>query len=140
MAFAQNAIPSYAVKPTAFKVTFPTTAKTVFTDASNTAVLVAPDADHPRTFGLIWAQPVVTLSGGVLQAYLYDGTNYTLYDEVAHSAQTLSTTAAGTAIVFTKATATSPLVLPEGWSLLVATKVTQTAGALIANAQLGKVF
>jgi hypothetical protein len=143
LAYTPNLAPTYPTGPTARMATVPATAKTVFTDASNTAVLVdrATDTLNNRmTFGSVFVQPNANIVAGKFQLYLYDGTTYRLLKEVVNTAQAgITATAAGTPIDFGYLP-TAPLVVPDGYSLLVATAVAQTASSVVAHAQLGKVF
>lgn len=141
MAFTPNLNPAYALGPYSWRVNVPATAKTVFNDASNTAVLVPAQANNRVSVGLLYVQNVLTVVSGKLMLYLFDGVStYQTVDDVAVSAQTPGTTTAGNKTTWATWSSAQPLIIPEGHSLLVATSVAQTAGALIAHAQLGKIY
>jgi hypothetical protein len=141
MAYGQLKDPAYA-NPWAGsgRCVLPAAAKTVFNDVSNTAVLLAADADRRRQIGLIYVKPMITIVQGKLQLYYYDGTSYVCIDEVTHAAGTVSTTATPDKIVFSQFTKDTPLFLHEGHSLLLATTVAQTANSLVGVAGLIKAF
>lgn len=141
MPYTPNPVPVYPTGPASYSVALPATAKTVFTDTSNTATLVAADADRRRTFGSIYAKQVGAIVAGKIQIYRYDGTTAFLLDELILTASTPNTTTiAGTTYEFTRWSKDTPLTLMEGHSLLVAFTTAQAAGSMIANAALGKVF
>jgi hypothetical protein len=135
---SNNAV--FPLGPMATKVAVPATAKTVLTDTSNAAILVASMANNRQQFGLIYAQPAITYVAGKLMLFLYDGATAFDIDEIAHAAGTVSTTASPGMIQFTRWSASQPLIIPEGHTLYVASAVAQSAGAFVAHAQLGKVF
>ena len=141
MVYAQLKDPAYA-NPWALggRCVLPAAAKTVFTDNSNTAILLAADADRRRQIGLIYVKPMITIVAGKVQLYYYDGANYFCIDDVTHVAGTVSTTATPDKLVFTQYTKDTPLILHEGHSLLLATTVAQTAGAMVGVAGLVKAF
>ena len=141
MAYAQLKDPAYA-NPWALggRCVLPAAAKTVFTDNSNTAILLAADADRRRQIGLIYVKPILSLAQGKLQLYYCDGTNYYCIDKLPHAAGTVSTTATPDKLVFSQFTKDTPLILHEGHSLLLATAVAQTAGAMVGVAGLAKAF
>lgn len=142
MPFIPNEKPTYATGPTSFTAVVPATAKTVFTNDSNTAVLV-DKATHTKynvvTIGSIFVQPTVNIVAGKLQLYLWDGTTAWMLAEEAHLAQaSINTTTKGVAIEFTRYSTLSPLVVPLARSLLIASTLGQPAGSLVAHAQLAK--
>lgn len=140
MSFTPNPTPAYPTGPLSAPAVLPSSAKTTFTDTTNAVQLVAAMANNRQAIGYIYAQPIITIVQGKLMLYVWDGTNLRCIDEVAHAAATVSTTAAAAAIEFTKWSAARPLILMEGQSLWIASAVAQTANALHAHAQLGKVF
>lgn len=141
MAFTPNAVPRYARGPFSYSAVVPASAKTVFNDASNTAILIdrtSPQGtlDYRLALPVIYAIPSANIAQGKLQLYLSDGTNHRLVDEVAHAAQSgITATVAAVVIPFPRWSASSPLIVPDGWSLLVSSTTAQTAGVLIIHAQ-----
>jgi hypothetical protein len=141
MVWTPNATPFYPLGPISSRVAVPATAKTVMNDASNTATLVAALANNRQTFNGVVAKPVASIAAGRLLLFDFDGgTTYIFLDDVAHGLQTVSTTAAGSDIVFPRFSKDVPLILLEGHALLIATAVAQTAGSLFAHAVGGKVW
>lgn len=142
MPFIPNEKPTYATGPTSFTAVVPATAKTVFTNDSNTAVLVdkaTHTKDNVVTIGSIFVQPTANIIAGKLQLYFWDGTTAWLLAEEVHLAQSgINTTTKGVAIEFPRYSVSSPLVVPLARSLLIASTLGQTAGSLVAHAQLAK--
>ena len=140
MAFTSNLKPTYSLGPMAAKVVLPAAAKTVLTDTSNAAKLVSAMNDNRQLFGMVFAQPAATLVAGKLMLFLVSGASAFDIDEIAHAAMTVNTTTRADMIQFSRWSNNSPLIIPEGHELWIATAVAQTAGALVGHAQSGKVF
>ncbi len=141
MAFSTD--PIYSAGPVAGVVNVPATAKTVLTDISNAGLLVAANATRWQSFASVFAQATATLVAGKLMLFLYDTTTAFPIETVIFAAGTVTTTTnpIGTngklAFGFSDA---SKLWIPPTYSLYIANSVAQTAGALTAHAQIGKLY
>lgn len=67
-------------------------------------------------------QATGTTTAGVVRLYLYDGTTYHLFKEVAVTAITPSATTRAFYSDISTITNTKPLLLPNGWSLRASTQ------------------
>lgn len=147
MAWAQNAVPTYPLRPHGYKVSLGTpSAKTTFADLTNAVKLIDQDPNFIRSIGLIYCVATVTLVAGKLLLLMNDGTNTWMVDELVFTAATISTTAnpAGAGgdgkLIFPKWTPAAPLILPEAHHLYIGVTTAQSANALVAHAQQVKVF
>jgi len=142
MPFTPNPTPVYAAGPIAAgPIVLPSTAKTVFTDQTNAVQLLAATANNRQVITGLSVEVTATLTAGKLLAFLSLGATAGQTFEVgsvAHAALTVSTTAAVAPIAFAF-TPTAPLIIPEGYSLWLASAVAQPAGALVGYG-IGKIF
>ena len=142
MPFTPNLAPNYAIGPIAAgPIALPSTAKTALNDQTNAVQILASTANNRQVITGLSVEVTATLTAGKLLAFLSNGTSVGQSFEVgsvAHAALTVSTTAAVTPIAFAF-TPTAPLIIPEGYSLWLASAVAQPAGALIGYG-IGKIF
>jgi len=104
-----------------------TTADTSLTAPTTVGTIVTAGASGTR-IDYIDIQGVATTVAGLINLFVYDGTNYILWNQVPVIAITSSTTApAFTAALSSNGNANiMPLTLPTGYSLRAATSVAQT--------------
>lgn len=134
MPHTPNPTPNYALAPASFRAAVSATANTLVD-------LVPTDPDRVRVFPLVYAQAVITTVAGKLQLVMHDGTTGVIIDEVPLSAGTINTTTNPVGkIDFPKWTKDYPLVVPAGFALKFTCTTAQTAAAVVAVAQSGKVF
>lgn len=79
------------------------------------------------------ASLVATTVAGLVYVFLHDGTNYRLFDTIAITAITASTTVAP----FRLSRTYSNLVLKSGWSLRCSQSISGNASILVASAMGG---
>lgn len=142
MALSMNANPYYPKEPCSFSVAVPSSAKTTLNDNSNIAVLVAGASGKAYSFNQIFVQSLITTVAGKLMLFIKDASaNYRMLDEQILAAGTISTTANPVGkIIFPQWTKDYPLILPESHDLVIGVSTAQTAGALIAHAQGGRLY
>lgn len=141
MAYAANPTPIYAREPLdLMPVAVPSTAKSVFTDISNSVLIAsnATNSQRKRVYQKVFIQPTANLTAGRMMLFKYDGTTAYLAKDVAHGSISVTTTAEGAEIDF-GFTDADPLILEEGWSAYVGSAVAQAAGSAIVNGR-GKLF
>ena len=104
-----------------------TTADTSLTAPSTVGTIVTAGASGTR-IDYIDIQGVATTVAGLINLFVYDGTNYVLWNQVPVIAITSSTTApAFAAYLSSNGNANiMPLTLPTGYSLRATTSVAQT--------------
>jgi len=104
-----------------------TTADTSLTAPTTVGTIVTAGASGTR-IDYIEIQGVATTVASLINLFVYDGTNYILWNQVPVIAITSSTTApAFVATLSSNGNANiMPLTLPTGYSLRAATSVTQT--------------
>lgn len=124
------AAPAYAVTSRVLAGLVPATQ-----DTSNTAPTHVTSLGSAGSNGTKIAQidviPTATVVAGIVNIFLYDGTNYHLHEPVTIPAATVSATAAPVKQSFTY----DNLVLPSGWSLAVSVTVAGDVGIIEVNAQ-----
>jgi hypothetical protein len=104
-----------------------TTADTSLTAPTTVGTVLTAGASGTR-IDYIDVQGVATTTSGLINLFVYDGTNYMLWQQVPVQAVTSSTTAPA----FTVALSSNgnanllPLTLPTGYSLRATTSVAQT--------------
>ena len=111
-----------------------TTADTSLTAPTTVGTVLTAGASGTR-IDYIEVQGVATTSAGLVNLFVYDGTNYILWQQVAIQAVTSSTTAPA---YFTNLSSNvnaniMPLILPSGYSLRATTSVTQTGVRVTAH-------
>jgi hypothetical protein len=104
-----------------------TTADTSLTAPTTANTIVTAGSSGTR-IDYIDVQGVANTSAGIVNLFVYDGTNYILWNQVPIQAVTQSTTVpAFTAALSSNGNANiMPLILPTGYSLRAAASVTQT--------------
>lgn len=104
-----------------------TTADTSLTAPTTVGTVVTAGASGTR-IDYIDIQGVATTVAGIINLFLFDGTNYILWNQVPVIAVTSSTTAvAFQAVLSSNSNANiMPLTIPTGWSLRATTSTAQT--------------
>ena len=104
-----------------------TTADTSLTAPTTVGTVVTAGASGTR-IDYIEIQGVATTVAGIINLFLFDGTNYILWNQVPVIAVTSGTTAvAFQALLSSNSNANiMPLTLPTGWSLRATTTTAQT--------------
>ena len=104
-----------------------TTADTSLTAPTTVGTVVTAGASGTR-IDYIDIQGVATTAAGIINLFLFDGTNYILWNQVPVIAVTSGTTAvAFQAVLSSNSNANlMPLTLPTGWSLRATTTTAQT--------------
>lgn len=116
----------YASTPVVGSATL-TTADTSLTEPTTVGTVLTAGASGTR-IDYIDIQGVATTVASLVNLFIYDGTNYILWQQVPVVAVTSSTTApAFSAVLSSNVNANvMPLTLPTGYSLRATTSVTQT--------------
>lgn len=140
MAYQPNSVPYYSKGPLNLNpVVLPSTAKTVFTDTSNTVTVVPTVAVGAKVaVQKLVVRSVANLTAGRMVALLTNGTTTLQAKDVAHTSTTVSTTAGAADIDF-GLTDTDPIFVEEGWSLIVGSAVAQAANAAVVTGR-GRTF
>jgi hypothetical protein len=104
-----------------------TTADTSLTAPTTVGTIVTAGASGTR-IDYIDIQGVATTVAGLINLFVFDGTNYILWNQVPVIAITSSTTAPAFAALLSSNNNSNimPLTLPTGYSLRAATSVAQT--------------
>jgi hypothetical protein len=104
-----------------------TTADTSLTAPSTVGTIVSAGASGTR-IDYIDVQGVATTIAGLVNLFVYDGTNYILWNQVPVIAITSSTTSPAFSAVLSSNNNSNimPLTLPTGYSLRATTSVAQT--------------
>lgn len=110
-----------------------TTADTSLTAPTTVGTVLTAGSSGTR-IDYIEIQGVATTTSGLINLFIFDGTNYLLWQQVPVVAITSSTTApAFTATLSSNVNAnTMPLTIPTGYSLRATTSVAQTGIRVIA--------
>lgn len=119
--------PTFAATPNVGSGLIPATLDTSLTAPTNVTTIVTGGANGTKVEELIF-QAVGTTVAGNVNVFLYDGSNYHLYDQVLLTATTSSTTA----VAFRTNRQYANLVVPNTWTL----KVT---GTIAGNQSMVKV-
>ena len=123
--------PAFAVTPRIGAVNV-ATANTNRDGTGTVATLITGAATGTRIAEIV-VQARVTTTAGMVRIFLYDGTTYRFWDEVAIAAATVSATVKGTRL----ATLYSNLVLPNAsWSLVVSTHNAESMDVIALGADL----
>ena len=110
-----------------------TTADTSLTAPTTVGTVLTAGASGTR-IDFIEVMGVATTVSGIVNLFIYDGTTYTLWQQIPVVAVTTSTTA----ISFSSVTATNntpnvmPMIIPTGYSLRATTTIAQTGVKVIA--------
>jgi hypothetical protein len=104
-----------------------TTADTSLTAPTTVGTIVSAGSSGTR-IDYIEVQGVATTVAGLINLFIYDGTNYILWNQVPVIAITSSTTSPAFAAYLSSNSNSNvmPLTLPTGYSLRATTSVTQT--------------
>lgn len=104
-----------------------TTADTSLTAPTTVGTVLTAGSSGTR-IDYIDVQGVATTNAGLVNLFLFDGTNYVLWAQVPVIAVTSSTTAPAFQSTLSSNVNANllPLVLPSGWSLRATTTVAQT--------------
>lgn len=98
-----------------------TTADTSRTAPTNVATVFTAGSNGSRIDSVV-IEGTGTTTAGVIRLWIYDGTNYRLFNETLVTAITPSTTVA----VFTASLSYNTLLLPNGYSLRATTNNSET--------------
>jgi len=111
-----------------------TTADTSLTAPATIGTVFTAGASGSR-IDYIDVQGVATTIAGIINVFLYDGTNYRLFTQIPIQAVTSSTTAPAFSTTISSNTNPNilPLNLPTGYSVRVTTTVAQTGIVVIAQ-------
>jgi hypothetical protein len=103
------------------------TAETNLTTPTTVGTIVTAGASGTR-IDYIDIQGVATTVAGLINLFVYDGSNYILWNQVPVQAVTSSTTAPAFSALLSSNNNSNimPLTLPSGYSLRAATSVAQT--------------
>ena len=112
------ASPIFATTPKAGSAAVSATADTGWTAPSNTVTIVTGGSSGSKVEEIIFQGIGVTLAG-IVNVFLYDGTNYSLIDQVKFLGVSGSTTASAERFVRQY----SNLLVPNGYSLRVTSMV-----------------
>jgi hypothetical protein len=123
--------PAFAVTPQIGAVNV-ATANTNRDGTGTVATLITGAATGTRIAEIV-VQARVTTTAGMVRIFLYDGTTYRFWDEVAIAAATVSATVKGTRV----STLYSNLVLPNAsWSVVVSTHNAESIDVIALGADL----
>lgn len=123
--------PAFAVTPRIASVNV-ATANTNRDGTGTVATLITGAATGTRIAEIV-VQARVTTTAGMVRIFLYDGTTYRFFDEVAIAAATASASVKATRL----ATLYSNLVLPNAsWSLVVSTHNAESIDVIALGADL----
>jgi hypothetical protein len=123
--------PAFAVTPRIGAVNV-ATANTNRDGTGTVATLITGAATGTRIAEIV-VQARVTTTAGMVRIFLYDGTTYRFFDEVAIAAATVSGTVKGTRV----STLYGNLVLPNAsWSLVVSTHNAESIDVTALGADL----
>ena len=116
----------YASTPKVGSATL-TTADTSLTAPTTVGTIVTAGASGTR-IDYIDVQGVATTVAGLINLFIYDGTNYILWNQVPVQIVTSSTTVPAFAAYLSSNSNANimPLTLPTGYSLRATTSITQT--------------
>jgi len=123
--------PAFAVTPRIASVNV-ATANTNRDGSGTVATLITGAATGTRIAEIV-VQARVTTTAGMVRIYLYDGSSYRFFDEVAIAAATVSASVKGTRV----STIYNNLVLPSAsWSLVVSTHNAESMDVTALGADL----
>jgi len=102
-------------------------------DGSGTVATLITGAATGTRIAEIVVQARVTTTAGMVRIYLYDGSSYRFFDEVAIAAATVSASVKGTRV----STSYSNLILPSAsWSIVVSTHNAESIDVIAFGADL----
>jgi hypothetical protein len=122
----------YAITPV-FGSALLTTADTSLTAPTTIGTILTAGASG-TLIDFIEVQGVATSVAGIVNLFIYDGTTYSLWQQIPINAVTSSTTA----VAFNSVTSTNnspnvmPMIIPTGYSLRASTTIAQTGLKVIA--------
>ena len=121
--------PSFAATVNNNAVTTNATADTSYTAPTNTATAFTAGANGSRVDMIRINQIITTTTSGIINVFLYDGTNYHFWDFYSYGTGTVSTTAQIGPIDLIY----NNLVLKTGWSIRVTNTVASATGSTAAG-------
>lgn len=123
--------PAFAVTPRIGAVNIATA--NTNRDGTGTIATLITGASTGTRIAEIVCQARVTTTAGMVRIFLYDGSTYRFWDEVAIAAATVSATVKGTRV----STLYNNLILPSAsWSLVVATHNAESIDVIALGADL----
>jgi hypothetical protein len=123
--------PAFAVTPRIGAVSV-ATADSSYTSPTNVGTLITGASTGTRIAEIV-VKSAATSAAALVRIFLYDGTNYWLFDEVVVSAATGSSTVAQNRV----STTYNNLILPSAsWSVRVTTSIAQTTHVTAFGADL----
>jgi hypothetical protein len=123
--------PAFAVTPRIGAVSI-ATADSSYTSPSNVGTLITGSATGTRIAELV-VKSAATSAAAIVRVFIFDGTNYWLFDEIIVAAATGSSTVQQTRV----STTYNNLILPSAsWSIRVTTSVAQTTHVTAFGADL----
>lgn len=123
--------PSFAVTPRVGAANV-ATANTNRDGTGTVATLITGAATGTRVAEIV-VQARVTTTAGMVRLFLYDGTTYRFFDEIAVAAATVSATVKGTRV----SALYNNLILPSAsWSIVVATHNAESIDVVALGADL----
>lgn len=122
--------PAFAVTPRIGSVSV-ATADSSYTAPTNVGTVLTAASTGTRIAEVV-VKAVATSAAAIVRLFLYDGTNYWLFDEVTVANATGSATVQQTRVLTTY----SNLVLPSGWSLRATISVSQATHVTALGADL----
>ncbi len=97
----------------------PTNKATVFTAATDGSLVTR-----------VTAHGAATSAAAIVRLFLFDGSTYTLYEEILVPAATGSATVAQFDVASAKITPQTPLALKTGWTIVATTSVSQSTNVI----------
>jgi len=123
--------PAFAVTPRLAAVNV-ATANTNRDGSGTVATLITGAATGTRIAEIV-VQARVTTTAGMVRIFLYDGTNYRFFDEVAIAAATASASVKATRV----SALYNNLILPSAsWSIVVSTHIAESIDVIAFGADL----
>lgn len=121
--------PIFAATPNVNHGTTPATAITSFTSGSGGTTVFTAGANGSKVEAIRINQVLTTSGAGYINIFLYDGTNYSLFDNLVYAAGTISTTVETQPVEIYY----NSLVLKTGWSIIVGNTVASGTGTTAAT-------
>ena len=123
--------PAFAVTPRLASVNVATA--NTNRDGTGTVATLITGASTGTRIAEIVVQARVTTTAGMVRVFLYDGTTYRFFDEIAIAAATVSASVKGTRV----STTYNNLILPSAsWSVVVSTHNAESMDVIALGADL----